>query len=872
MPRSTNYTVLSLLLISLCSCKDMRWRKLPEEKDIVFEGTVKKPQKSAYRPGQAKDIQLHLTSSDAEAKEAKFKILSAKLADGSNADIDYDSLKLGPNTLHYTPQEPGTHTLTLTVAVEGEEGSAKTIPCTLEAPAAEWQVAGRADDAGNLTLTINNVPEELYSEPWRIQSTRWSRGLLGSIVNSPRQVQYGENTLAITLQAVALEELPQVHFNLQGPDRAFQSITLDLREVCVARLEETYSEDQIQTIRVHNETVRQQVATYQGNYTGAPRAEAQRELRALHETTTHLQEQTNQKLEQLINNLNILRNQEALDLTVLDTRRNDFEHELAALNVSMNILQPMVNQLSESNTGPIDPWGVLHEGLQQGQYDEASMAAHLASPLLSDAINREGEQGKTLLHLAIEQGHVALSRSLLNQGAAVNVRALSGNTPLHYATEANNQEAISLLLGAGAEQNFPPDWQLQGNYEAAGQQLILTIGDTPGRTRQARDPQAQWRITNTSWSEGLSGQIDPNTVLRHGENRIPVIVTMTTLTEQPRVQILLQGPDRAYQRITLDLREVCVARLQEGERGLTEREDNVNEYVQDTDTIYQLPQETVTDPRVNREKQNEVETLLRQLEAFQRQYQGDLQAFASNLDTLDQTQVNENLPVLQANNNRLKDAIASLKSAQVQLRQQRNTAHEALFKTLDNENQQAVDMLLEDPKLDVNERNRNDESFLTMATKKRNFEAMERILERGGTRGINTIIWEYNKTKASTPLNIAVFNNRPNIVRLLLQNGADVHHQDTAYETRPIHDAVWTNKPEIVSILLENGARINEQALNKTPLMMAVHHQCMETVEILIQRRAHLHMRNRDGQTALDIARNRANTNIVTLLERAGAR
>ena len=88
MSRPTTHIIFPLLLAAACSCNGMHWRKLPEEKDITFEGTAKKPQKTAYRPGQARDIQLDLSSSDAEAK---FKILSAKLADGSNADIDYDS-------------------------------------------------------------------------------------------------------------------------------------------------------------------------------------------------------------------------------------------------------------------------------------------------------------------------------------------------------------------------------------------------------------------------------------------------------------------------------------------------------------------------------------------------------------------------------------------------------------------------------------------------------------------------------------------------------------------------------------------------------------------------------------------------------------
>jgi len=100
----------------------MHVRRMPEEKDIAFKGEVKTPPKSVYRKGESRKIQLHLDSSDEEAQDAQFKILSATLADGSPADLDYTSLKLRDNTLHYTPQRPGTHELTLKVAVEGEEG------------------------------------------------------------------------------------------------------------------------------------------------------------------------------------------------------------------------------------------------------------------------------------------------------------------------------------------------------------------------------------------------------------------------------------------------------------------------------------------------------------------------------------------------------------------------------------------------------------------------------------------------------------------------------------------------------------------------------------------------------------------------------
>lgn len=78
MPLLRTHIIFSLLLAALCSCgsNGLSWRKLPEEKNIAFSGKAKAPQKTDYRPGQAIDIQLDLSSSDAEAKEAKFKVVS----------------------------------------------------------------------------------------------------------------------------------------------------------------------------------------------------------------------------------------------------------------------------------------------------------------------------------------------------------------------------------------------------------------------------------------------------------------------------------------------------------------------------------------------------------------------------------------------------------------------------------------------------------------------------------------------------------------------------------------------------------------------------------------------------------------------------
>ena len=84
----------------------MHLRRLPKEEDITFKGEVKAPKKACYQQGQRRDLLLHLASADEEAKAANFEILSATLADGSNAYLDYTHLQLGDNNCPIHPRSP----------------------------------------------------------------------------------------------------------------------------------------------------------------------------------------------------------------------------------------------------------------------------------------------------------------------------------------------------------------------------------------------------------------------------------------------------------------------------------------------------------------------------------------------------------------------------------------------------------------------------------------------------------------------------------------------------------------------------------------------------------------------------------------------
>ena len=130
--------------------------------------------------------------------------------------------------------------MTIKVAVEGQRDSEQTFQCSIEAPAANWQVEGRADSNGNIALEIKNVPSELQGAQWRITETTWSGGLDGYIATPliDPVLNYGNNSLRLAVEMTALTEAPTLQVLIQGPDNTIQSIAINLSKLCVCQLKE----------------------------------------------------------------------------------------------------------------------------------------------------------------------------------------------------------------------------------------------------------------------------------------------------------------------------------------------------------------------------------------------------------------------------------------------------------------------------------------------------------------------------------------------------------------------------------------------------------------------------------------------------------
>ena len=108
-----------------------------------------------------------------------------------------------------------------------------------------------------------------------------------------------------------------------------------------------------------------------------------------------------------------------------------------------------------------------------------------------------------------------------------------------------------------------------------------------------------------------------------------------------------------------------------------------------------------------------------------------------------------------------------------------------------------------------------------------------------------------------TPLLVACRDNHPDIVKELLNAGADVRAHDYIFHGEPIHKAAYMGNPEVAKILVESS-KIDIDVMGDmngyTPLHDALWHGNTEVAWILIKAKAKMDIKAHDGLSALDIA------------------
>jgi ankyrin repeat protein len=141
--------------------------------------------------------------------------------------------------------------------------------------------------------------------------------------------------------------------------------------------------------------------------------------------------------------------------------------------------------------------------------------------------------------------------------------------------------------------------------------------------------------------------------------------------------------------------------------------------------------------------------------------------------------------------------------------------------------------------------------------------ALSGAIQRGDTKGVLDVLKKYPEAVdasdgtflESTPLIIAGAAHNEDMVRLLLQHGANPNKGDSGRRT-PLALAAAGGQTEIVRLLLDKGAHIESRqgtyTAEQTPLLQAVRSLHLDTVQLLLTRGANVNAAYR-GITLLDM-------------------
>lgn len=119
-----------------------------------------------------------------------------------------------------------------------------------------------------------------------------------------------------------------------------------------------------------------------------------------------------------------------------------------------------------------------------------------------------------------------------------------------------------------------------------------------------------------------------------------------------------------------------------------------------------------------------------------------------------------------------------------------------------------------------------------------------------------------------TALHFACFFGHPDIARLLIESGSDLHAVAEKFgNVQPLHSAVASRVHSTIELLLLNGAAVNaRQKQGYTALYSAAHHGDMRLAKLLLQYGANPLQKLDDGQTPIDMAQKAGHLELAAML------
>lgn len=133
-------------------------------------------------------------------------------------------------------------------------------------------------------------------------------------------------------------------------------------------------------------------------------------------------------------------------------------------------------------------------------------------------------------------------------------------------------------------------------------------------------------------------------------------------------------------------------------------------------------------------------------------------------------------------------------------------------------------------------------------------------------QGVN--INEYDSA-GDAPLVMAAYKGYAEIVRLLLEAGADVTVVDPGMKATALHAASYAGRTEAAKLLVQYHIDIDKQGPYNgyTALHDAIWQNNVDVARVLIDAGANLHLKNHEGQTPLDFAKAKHHNEIAKMIE-----
>ncbi len=142
-------------------------------------------------------------------------------------------------------------------------------------------------------------------------------------------------------------------------------------------------------------------------------------------------------------------------------------------------------------------------------------------------------------------------------------------------------------------------------------------------------------------------------------------------------------------------------------------------------------------------------------------------------------------------------------------------------------------------------------------------EVVKYLIEKGVD--VNAVSKYDDGSRGESSLMAASYSGQFDIVKLLVENGADINFQN---ESAALFGAASQGSRHIVEYLIQKGAEINYQnSKGQTALMQAAYWGWLDNVKVLIKYKADASVRDKEGHTALDLAKASKHIDVADYLE-----